>query len=89
MAVFFGSFFFAIEKERTTPCFVKNKKPSVRERNETVQIIARENCAIILFHHFASLSLRDSGDRHGTFSGYSPETVQIIARENCAIIWTI
>ncbi|MBN2436654.1 MAG: hypothetical protein JXK07_15450, partial [Spirochaetes bacterium] len=37
----------------------------------------------------ASLSLRESGDKHGTFSGCSPETVQIIARENCAIVWTM
>jgi len=34
VAVFFGPFFFAIEKERTTPCFVKNKKHSVREKKK-------------------------------------------------------
>ncbi|MBN2771367.1 MAG: hypothetical protein JXR90_11785 [Spirochaetes bacterium] len=42
-----------------------------------------------MFHHFASLALRESGDRHGTFSGCSSETVKTIALEDCAIIWTM
>ncbi|MBN2435742.1 MAG: hypothetical protein JXK07_10805 [Spirochaetes bacterium] len=90
-----------MKKKEQHYCLVKSKHPSLEEKRsdkhgtfsgyspETVQIIALEDCTIILFHHFASLSLRESGDKHGTFSGYSPETVQIIALEDCAIIWTM
>jgi len=52
VAVFFGSFFFAIKKERTESLLLCQKQTPLsgieRNKNETVKTIALEDCAIVL-----------------------------------------